>query len=199
MATNDLQIQYGALTFDLAGMHTPNLLTRVREALRIGIGMTQTGAPHLRDLLATLTVLSRTTPVRFFTNPQEWLPGSGPARYPALTTWTSSATTQPRSVDEIRATRSAVRVFMQDLGDSFAGTLETTWHELLHPTVPFTHPQDGLPSDVLVDYPKWIGAIYGIKGEMPKEVTDPITGQKESTDYTWSMNKPFCIHCKNIG
>lgn len=105
---------------------------------------------------------------------------------------------QPASMAELLALRSDVRIFMQDLGDTFAGTLETTWHELLHPTVPFTHPQEGLPPDVVVDYPKWIAAMRQIKAEMPLSVTDPITGAVQSTQYEWSMRDTQCLCCSRL-
>lgn len=192
-------IRYRALTFDLSRMFSPDLLTRVRAALLIGLESAPKG-PNLQRLLETLTALSLKEPVRFFTNPQKWRPGASRPSYPAVCNWTSTKQASAEmSLEQIRSTRSAVRIFMQDLGDTFAGTLETTWHELLHPTVPLTHPQEGLPPDVYVDYPKWIGEIYGLKRELPASVVDPVTGQRQSTDHTWSMNKPYCIECSRQG
>ena len=196
-AQTGLLIRYQALVFDLSGMHSADLLTRVRAALLGGLDRAQS-SPRLQTLLTTLTALSSRNPVRFFTNATEWLPGSAAPSYPAVTTWSVMSARQPASMAELLALRSDVRIFMQDLGDTFAGTLETTWHELLHPTVPFTHPQEGLPPDVVVDYPKWIAAMRQIKAEMPLSVTDPVTGAVQSTQYEWSMRDTQRLCCSRL-
>ena len=73
-AQTGLLIRYKSLVFDLSGMHSADLLTRVGAALLVGLDRVQS-SPRLQALLTTLTALSSRNPVRFFTNAKEWLPG----------------------------------------------------------------------------------------------------------------------------
>lgn len=67
---DDLIIRRGNLVIDLSGVHVSGLLTRLREALLLGLEASRTG-PTLAELVATLAALCRREPVKFFSNPQE--------------------------------------------------------------------------------------------------------------------------------
>lgn len=144
-------LQFGTIRFDFSNMHVADLRTKVKAAVLLGLERSAQG-PRLLELLNTLSAISSKEPVLFFTNQQEWSPRiQQRLSYQAVTTWTEATSNAPKTVEEIKVNRSAVRILFQDFGDAYRGTVETTWHELLHPTVPFTHPQPGLSTNVIVD------------------------------------------------
>ena len=176
-----LSVLSDGLDFDLSDLHVPRMFERCRAALVDTLNRPQCG-PTLARTIETLKIQSRGGAVRFFSNFREWRNDGDVrlTRQPAVVTWSDMAGVVSRTIPECRQNRTGVRVWIQDSPIAYGIFFEVLWHELLHPTVPFTHQQEiaDIAQPPNVDDGQWYPAISALNRDMPQEVTDPSDGSR---------------------